>query len=181
MADPARGAARAVGSGRAGVEQWLPIGVVARRSGLAVSALRFYEAHGLIRAERTAGGQRRYRRDVLRRLAVIQAAQQVGFPLAEIAEMLAAVPDDHHVSPREWQRLARSWRPRLDQRIRTLEQLRDQLDSCIGCGCLSMDRCALANPGDRAGRGGAGARFWVTAGRGSRGGRPRPPGDAAGG
>jgi MerR family redox-sensitive transcriptional activator SoxR len=139
----------------------LPIGVVARRSGVAVSALRFYEANGLISSERTEGGQRRYRRDVLRRLAVIQAAQHVGFPLADIAEMLADVPGDHHVSPREWQQLAHSWRPRLDERIRTLEQLRDQLDSCIGCGCLSMDKCALANSADRAARLGPGPRYWI--------------------
>jgi MerR family redox-sensitive transcriptional activator SoxR len=145
----------------------LTIGAVARRSGLAVSALRFYEAHGLISSERTAGGQRRYRRDVLRRLAVIQAAQRVGFPLADVGAMLARLPDDH-VSPGEWHHLADSWRPQLDERIRLLERLRDQLDSCIGCGCLSMDRCALANPADRVGRLGPGPRFWIGAGR-SRG------------
>ena len=139
----------------------LSIGAVARRSGLSVSALRFYEAHGLVQAERTEGGQRRYPRDVLRRLAVIQAAQRVGFSLAEIADMLAGVPDDHHVSAREWRQLAHSWRPQLDERIRTLEQLRDQLDSCIGCGCLSLDKCALANPGDRASRLGPGPRYWL--------------------
>ncbi len=143
----------------------LTIGEVARRSGLAVSALRFYEANGLIASERTDGGQRRYRRDVLRRLAVIQAAQQVGFSLADVADMLAGLPDDQRVSPREWQRLARTWRPRLEERIRTLEQLRDQLDSCIGCGCLSMDKCALANPADHAARLGPGARFWARGGR----------------
>jgi MerR family redox-sensitive transcriptional activator SoxR len=126
-----------------------------------VSALRFYEDHGLISSERTDGGQRRYRRDVLRRLAVIQAAQRVGFALADIADMLADLPDDRPVSPREWQELARSWRPQLDERIRTLERLRDQLDSCIGCGCLSMEGCALANPADRASRRGPGPRFWV--------------------
>ncbi len=139
----------------------LSIGVVARRSGLSVSALRFYEANGLLSSERTDGGQRRYRRDVLRRLAVIQAAQHVGFTLSDIAQMLEDLPDDHHVSPREWNRLARSWRPRLDERIRTLEQLRDQLDSCIGCGCLSMSKCALANPADRASDLGPGPQFWL--------------------
>jgi MerR family redox-sensitive transcriptional activator SoxR len=139
----------------------LSIGAVARRSGMAVSALRFYEANGLISSERTDGGQRRYRRDVLRRLAVIQAAQHVGFSLADVADMLAELPDDHRVSPREWQQLAASWRPRLDERIRTLEQLRDQLDSCVGCGCLSMDRCALTNPADRAAGLGPGPRFWM--------------------
>jgi MerR family redox-sensitive transcriptional activator SoxR len=139
----------------------LPIGVVASRSGLSVSALRFYEANGLVSSERTDGGQRRYRRDVLRRLAVIQAAQHVGFTLAEIAEMLREVPDDHHVSAREWNQLARSWRPQLEERIRTLQQLRDQLDSCIGCGCLSMSKCALANPADRGSDLGPGPQFWL--------------------
>ena len=139
----------------------LSIGVVASRSGLSVSALRFYEANGLVSSERTDGGQRRYRRDVLRRLAVIQAAQQVGFSLAEIAEMLDELPDDQPVSPREWNRLARSWRPQLEERIKTLEQLRDQLDSCIGCGCLSMSKCALANPADRASELGPGPQFWL--------------------
>ncbi len=141
----------------------LSIGAVARRSGLAVSALRFYEANGLISSERTDGGQRRYGRDVLRRLAVIQAAQHVGFSLADIADMVAELPDDHRVSPREWRQLAASWRPRLDERIRTLEQLRDQLDSCIGCGCLSMEKCNLTNPADRAARLGPGPRFWIGA------------------
>jgi MerR family redox-sensitive transcriptional activator SoxR len=139
----------------------LAIGAVAERAGLAVSALRFYEDHGLIRAARTAGGQRRYPRDVLRRLAVIRAAQEVGFTLTEIREMLADLPDDHHVTAREWRALARSWRPQLDDRIRTLERLRDQLDRCIGCGCLSMQTCLMANPDDRAGRHGAGARYWL--------------------
>ena len=139
----------------------LPIGVVARRSGLAVSALRFYEDHGLIASQRTEGGQRRYRRDVLRRLAVIQAAQRVGFALSDIADMLADLPGDRPVSPRRWQQLAQSWRPQLDERIRTLERLRDQLDSCIGCGCLSLETCALANPADRAGGLGPGPRFWM--------------------
>lgn len=139
----------------------LPIGDVARRSGVAVSALRFYEANGLISSTRTEGGQRRYRRDVLRRLAVIQAAQQVGFPLAEIAGMLAELPAERPVSSSEWQRLARSWRPQLDERIRTLEQLRDQLDSCVGCGCLSMEKCALANPADRASDLGPGPGYWL--------------------
>jgi MerR family redox-sensitive transcriptional activator SoxR len=141
----------------------LSIGAVAQRSGLAVSALRFYEAHGLITAARTAGGQRRYPRDVLRRIAVIRAAQEVGFALADIVEMLAELPDDHHVSEAEWRRLANSWRPQLDERIRVLERLRDQLDRCIGCGCLSMKSCTMANPEDRAGRRGAGPRFWLVA------------------
>lgn len=140
----------------------LAIGAVAERSGLAVSALRFYEAHGLISAARTDGGQRRYPRVVLRRLAVIRAAQQVGFSLAEIVSMLDGLPDDHHVTEAEWRRLAKGWRPEIDERIRVLERLRDQLDRCIGCGCLSMKTCRMANPEDRAGRGGPGPRFWVT-------------------
>ena len=139
----------------------LAIGAVAERSGLAVSALRFYEDHGLIAASRTGGGQRRYPRDVLRRLAVIRAAQQVGFSLAEITEMLADLPDDHHVTEAEWRTLAESWRPQIDERIRVLERLRDQLDRCIGCGCLSIKTCLMANPGDRAGTRGPGPRFWV--------------------
>lgn len=139
----------------------LTIGAVAERSGLAVSALRFYEEVGLIRSTRTAGNQRRYARAVLRRLAVVRAAQHVGFALDEIAEMLAEVPDDHQVTADEWGELARHWQPRIDERIRTLERLRNQLDRCIGCGCLSMDVCRMANPGDRAGERGPGARFWV--------------------
>ncbi|MGZ4705624.1 MAG: redox-sensitive transcriptional activator SoxR [Acidimicrobiales bacterium] len=139
----------------------LAIGAVADRSGLAVSALRFYEAHDLISSTRTEGGQRRYPRDVLRRLAVIRAAQQVGFSLAEIVEMLAGLPDDHRVTEEEWRALAESWRPQIDERIRVLEQLRDQLDRCIGCGCLSIKTCLMANPGDQAGRNGPGPRFWL--------------------
>ncbi|MGH9126664.1 MAG: redox-sensitive transcriptional activator SoxR, partial [Acidimicrobiales bacterium] len=137
---------------------------MAERSGLAVSALRFYEAHGLISASRTGSGHRRYPRDVLRRLAVIRAAQQVGFSLGEIEAMLADVPADHHVSEEEWRDLARSWRPEIDERIRVLERLRDQLDRCIGCGCLSMRTCQMANPDDRAGRRGPGPRFWLAPG-----------------
>jgi MerR family redox-sensitive transcriptional activator SoxR len=143
----------------------LAIGAVADRSGLAVSALRFYESHGLLTAERTTGGQRRYPRDVLRRLAVIRAAQEVGFTLVEIRAMLADLPDDHHVTEVEWRHLAESWRPQLDERIRVLERLRDQLDRCIGCGCLSMKTCQMANPGDRAAARGAGPRFWMADGR----------------
>ena len=143
-------------------ESTLTIGAVAERSGQAPSALRFYEDHGLLTAARTSGGQRRYPRDVLRRLAVIRAAQQVGFSLAEIRAMLRDLPDDHHVSEREWRALAATWRPQIDERIRTLERLRDQLDRCIGCGCLSMKTCRMANPGDRAGERGPGARFWLT-------------------
>jgi MerR family redox-sensitive transcriptional activator SoxR len=141
----------------------LAIGAVAERSGLAVSALRFYETHGLLDSTRTAGGQRRYRRDVLRRLAVIRAAQQVGFTLGDIAGMLAGLPEDHHIDEAGWRALASSWRPQIDKRIRVLERLRDQLDRCIGCGCLSMKTCRMANPGDRAGSRGPGPRYWLAA------------------
>ena len=139
----------------------LTIGAVAQRAGLAVSALRFYEDHGLVVARRTAGGQRRYHRDVLRRLAVIRAAQRVGFSLDEIRTMLADVPADGPVTAEAWRELAAGWRPQLDERIRVLEQLRDQLAQCIGCGCLSMRSCRMANAGDRAAKGGSGARFWL--------------------
>lgn len=144
-------------------DETLGIGAVAARSGIAASALRFYEEQGLISSTRSEGGQRRYSRDVLRRLAVIGAAQQVGFSLTDIAEMLAEVPEDHHVTESEWRELAESWRPRIDEQIRILERLRDQLDRCIGCGCLSMETCRMANPDDRAGRRGPGARYWLAA------------------
>ncbi len=139
----------------------LSIGEVADRAGVAPSALRFYEEHGLIHARRSPGGQRRYPRDVLRRLAVVRAAQHVGFSVAEIADLLAPFPDDHPFSEADWRQLSSSWRPRLDERIRTLERIRDQLDRCIGCGCLSMRSCQMANPADRAGLNGPGPRFWL--------------------
>ena len=137
----------------------LAIGEVSERSGLAVSAIRFYEDKGLISSTRTAGGQRRFRRDVLRRLAFIQAAQQVGLSLDEIGAALAALPADSGPTGAEWRDLSASWRPLLDERIALLVALRDQLDHCIGCGCLSLERCKLSNPGDRAARLGPGARY----------------------
>ena len=137
----------------------LAIGEVAERSGLAVSAIRFYEDKGLIGSTRTAGGQRRFRRDVLRRLAFIQAAQRVGLTLDEIGAALDRLPADTGPTAPEWKELSASWRPLLDERIALLEALRDQLDHCIGCGCLSLERCKLSNPGDRAARLGAGARY----------------------
>lgn len=137
----------------------LSIGTVAERSGVAVSALRFYEDKGLITAERTEGGQRRYHRDVLRRLAFISVAQRVGLRLDEIREALDDLPANASPVGEEWARLSSSWRPMLDERIRLLEGLRDDLDSCIGCGCLSLDRCALYNPDDRARALGAGPRY----------------------
>lgn len=140
------------------MEGLLTIGQVAERSGIAVSALRFYEAQGLVAASRTAGGARRFPRSVLRRLAFVRAAQNVGLSLPEIREALAALPDGRTPSARDWARLSESWRDRLDERIAALVQLRDGLSSCIGCGCLSLTRCALYNPGDVAAGEGPGAR-----------------------
>ena len=132
---------------------------LAERSGVAASALRYYESLGLIAAERTAGNQRRYRRSVLRRVAVIKVAQTMGVPLRQIHSALAKLPDRRDPTPADWARLSRAWRGELTGRIVTLEKLRDQLSSCIGCGCLSLDRCGLFNPADRAQSGGAGPRY----------------------
>ena len=140
-------------------EDDLSIGSVAARAGVAVSALRFYEDRGLIRSQRSAGGQRRYNRAVLRRVAFIQAAQRVGLTLEQIGRALADLPDDQALTAKDWKRLSATWRPMLDERIRLLEALRDDLDSCIGCGCLSLERCHLRNPGDRAAGLGAGPRY----------------------
>jgi MerR family redox-sensitive transcriptional activator SoxR len=124
-----------------------------------VSALRFYEDRGLITSHRSDGGQRRYRRSVLRRVAFIQAAQRVGLTLEEIGRALETLPGDDGLSAEDWKRLSKEWRPMLDARIRLLEGLRDDLDSCIGCGCLSLERCKLRNPGDRAAGLGPGPRY----------------------
>jgi MerR family transcriptional regulator, redox-sensitive transcriptional activator SoxR len=137
----------------------LAIGEVARRSGMAPSALRYYEDLGLIGATRTAGGARRYPRSVLRRLAVIRAARNVGLSLPEIREALGTLPPDRPPTTTDWARLSAEWRDRLDEQIAALTRLRDGLTSCIGCGCLSLERCALSNPGDVAGRDGPGARW----------------------
>lgn len=137
----------------------LSVGEVAARCGVAVSTLHFYEAKGLIASHRNAGNQRRYARDVLRRVAIIKVAQRTGVPLAEIGEALQALPAWRSPSTADWQRLSANWRARLDARIRRLERLRDQLDGCIGCGCLSMDACPLRNPGDVLGEEGPGARL----------------------
>jgi len=134
------------------------VGQIAARAGVPVSTLHFYEAKGLIRSNRTAGNQRRYPGDVLRRVAVIRIGQEVGIPLAEIAETLASLPEGRTPTRRDWSLLSRRWRESLDRRIRRLEALRDGLDDCIGCGCLSIDRCRLRNPQDRLGEEGAGAR-----------------------
>lgn len=127
----------------------LTIGAVADRTGVATSALRYYEERGLIRSDRNAGGHRRYPREVLRRVSFIRVAQQVGLSLEEIGAALASLPDERTPDEADWHRLSTSWRPRLDDQIALLERLRDQLDSCIGCGCLSLKVCHLVNPGDR--------------------------------
>lgn len=137
----------------------LAIGEVAARSGMATSALRYYEQQGLIDAVRTAGGARRYPRSVLRRLAVIRAARNVGLSLTEIRAALETLPGNRPPSATDWARLSRDWRDRLDEQIAALVQLRDGLTSCIGCGCLSLTRCALSNPGDMAAGDGPGARW----------------------
>ena len=137
----------------------LTIGEVADRSGLAASAVRFYEKAGLVHAERTPGNQRLFRRDVLRRLAFIRIAQKVGLSLEEIVEALNGLPVDKAPNAKEWQRLSRGWRERIEERIEILEALRGGLTSCIGCGCLSLRTCALANRGDLAGRSGSGPRY----------------------
>jgi MerR family redox-sensitive transcriptional activator SoxR len=137
----------------------LPIGVVAARSGMAPSALRYYEDQGLLpAATRTPGGARRYPRTVLRRLAVIRAARNVGLSLPEIRTALAGLPEDRPPSAEDWARLSRDWRDRIDEQISALTELRDGLTSCIGCGCLSLARCSLFNPGDVAAAEGSGAR-----------------------
>lgn len=137
----------------------LSIGEVAERAGVAASALRFYERERLIESTRTEGGQRRYERDVLRRVAFVRAAQRVGLTLDEIRESLQSLPDARTPTAADWARLSRSWRPLLNRRIEELERLRDRLDSCIGCGCLSLKACQLSNPDDIAAADGAGARW----------------------
>src|SRR6188768_783272 len=129
----------------------LSVGEVAKRSGVAVSTLHFYETKGLIRSLRTEGNQRRYPRGVLRRVAVIKVAQRTGIPLASIQAALAALPQGRAPTAEDWAALSRAWRAELDERIRRLSQLRDQLDGCIGCGCLSLKTCPLRNPGDALG------------------------------
>jgi MerR family transcriptional regulator, redox-sensitive transcriptional activator SoxR len=137
----------------------LTIGEVAERTGVATSALRYYEAEGLIAAHRTVGSQRRFDREVLRRVSFVRIAQQLGLRLDEIREHLATLPNGRTPTKADWARLSRSWRPRLDDQIAMLERLRDELTDCIGCGCLSLRACALYNPGDSAARFGAGARY----------------------
>jgi MerR family transcriptional regulator, redox-sensitive transcriptional activator SoxR len=139
----------------------LTIGEVARRSGVAASALRFYEDRGLITSERAGSGHRRYRRQVLRRVAFIVFAQKVGLTLDEIGAELAMLPPERAPTRRDWARLTTSWSARIDERIAELRRLQHGLTECIGCGCLSLDRCRLANPGDRAAGLGPGPRYWI--------------------
>ena len=137
----------------------ITIGQLAERSGVATSALRFYESQGLIESERTTGNQRRYARAVLRRVAFVRAAQRVGLSLDEIRAALETLPAGRTPTKADWERLSHSWRRRLDEQIAELIGLRDRLTSCIGCGCLSLRRCALSNPGDVAGSRGPGAQY----------------------
>ena len=139
----------------------LTIGEVSRRSGVASSALRFYEERGLIGSERAGSGHRRYPRPVLRRIAFIVFAQRVGLTLDEIGAELTKLPPHRAPTRRDWAKLSGTWRSRIDQRIAELERLKAGLTECIGCGCLSLDRCKLANPGDRAAGLGPGPRYWV--------------------
>jgi MerR family redox-sensitive transcriptional activator SoxR len=136
----------------------LTVGELAERAGVSVSALHFYEREGLISSRRTAGNQRRYRRETLRRVALIRVAQRVGIPLAEIRQALARLPDGATPRKADWDRLSRSWRADLDARIADLEKLRDLFTDCIGCGCMSLRRCPLANPDDGLGLIGPGPR-----------------------
>jgi len=137
----------------------LTIGELAERSGVATSALRYYEAQGLIESERTSGNQRRFRRATLRRVAFIRSAQRVGLTLDEISDALATLPEGRTPTKADWARLSQGWRPRLDAQIERLERLRDKLDGCIGCGCLSLRTCALSNPEDEVAPRGPGAVF----------------------
>ena len=137
----------------------LTIGELARRSGVATSALRFYEAEGLISSRRTTGNQRRYDRGTLRTVSVIKAARAIGLGLGEVSKALTTLPGEGSPSKDDWARMGRAWRDDLDRRIRDLERLRDDLTGCIGCGCLSLRVCALFNPGDVAGEKGSGPRY----------------------
>jgi MerR family redox-sensitive transcriptional activator SoxR len=139
----------------------LTIGEVARRSGVAASALRFYEQRGLIASERAGSGHRRYPRSVLRRVAFIVFAQRIGLTLDEIGAELAKLPPGRAPTRRDWSALSSKWTARIDNKIAELERLKAGLTECIGCGCLSLDRCRLANPSDRAASLGPGPRFWI--------------------
>jgi MerR family redox-sensitive transcriptional activator SoxR len=145
----------------AGMTTMLTIGDVARRSGIAASALRFYEERGLITSERAGSGHRRFPRAALRRVAFIIFAQKVGLSLDEIGVELAKLPPDRAPTGRDWKKLSATWSSRIDQRIAELLRLKAGLSECIGCGCLSLDRCKLSNPHDRAAQKGVGPRYWI--------------------
>jgi MerR family redox-sensitive transcriptional activator SoxR len=151
------------------VSELLTIGELSARSGVASSALRFYEERGLISSERASSGHRRFARPVIRRVAFIVFAQRVGLSLDEIGGELGQLPADRVPNRRDWGKLSRAWSGRIDERIAELERLKAGLTECIGCGCLSLARCKLANPGDRASAGGPGPRYWI--------GDPRPETD----
>ena len=140
-------------------ETLVPIGELARRAGVAASTLRFYEARGLLGSHRSGSGRRHNTRSDLRRVAFIRAAQNVGLTLEQVSEALSALPEGRTPTQADWERLSRSWQPMLDERIAALTRLRDQLSACIGCGCLSLRRCKLYNPGDVAAQNGPGARY----------------------
>lgn len=141
----------------------LTVGELSDRTGVAPSALRFYEAEHLIHATRSEGGQRRYARETLRRVSFIRVAKEVGLSLEEIHAALASLPENRTPNEKDWAILSASWRPRIDAQIALLERLRDRLDGCIGCGCLSLRVCRLVNPGDQAGERGPGPRYVLDA------------------
>ena len=146
-------------SARDAIPRELSVGEVAERSGVAVSTLHFYETKGLIRSQRNRGNQRRYPRSILRRVAVIKVAQRTGIPLSEIADALSVLPHDRPLTAQDWRKLSETWRSLLDERIARLTKLRNQLDGCIGCGCLSMQECPLRNPWDTLAAEGPGPRL----------------------
>lgn len=137
----------------------LTIGALSDRTGVAPSALRFYEAEGLIHSSRSDGGQRRYTRETIRRVSFVRVAKEVGLSLDEIRKALATLPDSRTPNRKDWERLSAAWRPRIDHQIRVLERLRDRLSGCIGCGCLSLQACRMLNPGDEAAARGPGPRY----------------------
>ncbi len=143
------------------ISKLLTVGELARRTGVATSALRFYEERGLIRSERNASGHRRYARPAARRVAFVVFAQRVGLTLEEIRAELDKLPTDRTPGREDWDRLTLTWSERIDERIRELERLKGGLTDCIGCGCLSLERCAILNPYDRAASHGSGPRYWV--------------------
>lgn len=141
------------------IKTLLSPGDVAKRTGVSVSALHFYESKGLIRSTRNSGNQRRYKRDVLRYVAIIKIAQRLGIPLSTIGDSFSVLPENHTLGPKDWKHFTTQWREELDKRIHAMEALRDQLNGCIGCGCMSLRDCPLRNPGDKLGEEGTGARL----------------------